>query len=81
MPLFVNLYAKGFGRTEANVHVSNPTGKHADNLLLLHGNWFQNEMDQNSTASWTCHATRGIMSWTDGIHRKATTRPSSVFGT
>ena len=70
VPLFVNLYANGFGRTEANVHVSNPTGKHADNLLLLHGNWFQNEMDQNSDGFLDMPRSRRINVMDRWIHRK-----------
>ncbi|MCB0793765.1 MAG: TonB-dependent receptor [Flavobacteriales bacterium] len=47
-PLFVNLYGNSQGRAEANVHVSHRAGKNGSNLLLLHGNYFGNEMDQNS---------------------------------
>ena len=47
-PLFVNLYANSQGRSEANVHLSSPAGENGSNILLVHGNLFQNEMDQNS---------------------------------
>ena len=46
-PLFVNLYGNSQGRMEANIHAAQKTGKHSDNLLLVHGNWFNTEMDQN----------------------------------
>jgi hypothetical protein len=47
-PLFVNLYGNNQGRAEANIHTAQRTGKHSDNLLLVHGNWFNTEMDQNN---------------------------------
>ncbi len=46
-PLFVNLYGNAQGRSEANIHAAQKVGKHSDNLLLVHGNWFNTEMDQN----------------------------------
>ena len=46
-PLFVNLYGNSQGRMEANVHAAQRTGKYSANLLLVHGNWFNTEMDQN----------------------------------
>lgn len=46
-PLFVNLYGNSQGRMEANVHTAQKTGKYSDNVLLVHGNWFNTEMDQN----------------------------------
>lgn len=46
-PLFVNLYGNSQGRMEANVHAAQRTGEHSANLLLLHGNWFDQAMDQN----------------------------------
>jgi outer membrane cobalamin receptor len=45
--LFVNLYGNSQGRTEANVHLAQKTGANSGNLLLLHGNLFQQDMDQN----------------------------------
>lgn len=45
--LFVNLYGNSQGRTEANVHLAQKTGQDSGNLLLLHGNLFQQDMDQN----------------------------------
>lgn len=47
-PLFVNLYGNSQGRTEANVHLAQKTGQNSGNLLLLHGNLFQQDMDQNN---------------------------------
>ena len=47
-PLFVNLYGNSQGRTEANVHAAQPTGKNSGNILMVHGNLFQQEMDQNN---------------------------------
>ncbi|MBL7963027.1 MAG: TonB-dependent receptor [Flavobacteriales bacterium] len=47
-PLFVNAYGNSQGRTELNVHSAQRTGAHSDNLLMVHGNWFNTEMDQNS---------------------------------
>ncbi|MBK6543305.1 MAG: carboxypeptidase-like regulatory domain-containing protein [Flavobacteriales bacterium] len=46
-PLFVNLYGNSQGRTEANIHTAQKVGPHAANVLLLHGNLFLTEMDQN----------------------------------
>ena len=47
-PLFVNLYGNSQGRMEANVHAAQRTGANSANLLLVHGNWFDRAMDQNS---------------------------------
>ncbi len=47
-PLFVNLYGNSQGRMEANIHAAQRTGRNSANLLLLHGNWFDRAMDQNS---------------------------------
>ena len=47
-PLFVNVYGNSQGRTEANLHTAQATGKNSGNILLLHGNLFQQEMDQNA---------------------------------
>lgn len=46
-PLFVNLYGNSQGRAELNVHARQRLGEHAANLVLVHGNWFGNEMDGN----------------------------------
>lgn len=46
-PLFVNLYGNSQGRMEANVHAAQRTGASSANLLLVHGNWFDQAMDQN----------------------------------
>ncbi len=46
-PLFVNLYGNSQGRTEANVHLSGTTGTYGANVLMVHGNLFRTEMDQN----------------------------------
>ncbi len=46
-PLFVNLYGNSQGRSEANIHTAQRTGKYSDNLLMVHGNLFQRIMDQN----------------------------------
>lgn len=46
-PLFVNVYGNSQGRTEANVHLAQKTGANSGNILLLHGNLFQQDMDQN----------------------------------
>ena len=46
-PLFVNLYGNTQGRTEANIHSAQRTGEHSNNLLMVHGNWFNMDMDQN----------------------------------
>jgi len=47
-PLFINLYGNSQGRAEANVHTAQSTGKNSDNILMLHGNLFQQDMDQNA---------------------------------
>lgn len=46
-PLFVNLFGNTQGRMEANIHAAQRTGPLSDNLLMVHGNRFNNEMDQN----------------------------------
>ncbi|HRH39550.1 MAG TPA: TonB-dependent receptor, partial [Flavobacteriales bacterium] len=46
-PLFVNLYGNTQGRTELNIHTAQRTGKNSANLLMVHGNLFNTEMDQN----------------------------------
>ncbi len=46
--LFVNLFGNTQGRMEANIHSGQSTGKNSDNLLMVHGNMFNNEMDQNN---------------------------------
>jgi outer membrane receptor for ferrienterochelin and colicin len=46
-PLFMNMYGNSQGRVEANVHTAQSTGKNSGNILMLHGNLFQQEMDQN----------------------------------
>ncbi|MEZ4738810.1 MAG: TonB-dependent receptor [Flavobacteriales bacterium] len=46
-PLFVNIYGNTQGRTEANVHTAQATGENSGNILMVHGNLFQQEMDQN----------------------------------
>ncbi len=46
-PLFLNVYGNSQGRSEINVHTAQKTGAQSDNLLMVHGNWFQEEMDQN----------------------------------
>ncbi len=47
-PVFVNLYGNSQGRMEANIHLAQRTGANSGNLLLLHGNLFQQDMDQNN---------------------------------
>ncbi len=47
-PVFVNLYGNSQGRMEANVHLAQKTGANSGNLLLLHGNLFEQDMDQNN---------------------------------
>ncbi|MGV3637642.1 MAG: TonB-dependent receptor, partial [Flavobacteriales bacterium] len=46
-PVFVNVYGNSQGRMEANVHLAQRTGANSGNLLLLHGNLFDQDMDQN----------------------------------
>ncbi|MCB9182922.1 MAG: TonB-dependent receptor [Flavobacteriales bacterium] len=46
--LFANIYGNSQARLEANVHAAQRTGPHSANLLLVHGNWFDQAMDQNS---------------------------------
>ncbi|MBK8499860.1 MAG: TonB-dependent receptor [Flavobacteriales bacterium] len=59
-PLFVNLYGNSQGRGELNVHAAQPTGKHSANLLLVHGNWFDREMDQNNDGFMDMPRTRRV---------------------
>lgn len=46
-PLFLNIYGNSQGRSEVNVHSAQRTGKNSANLLMVHGNFFQQQMDQN----------------------------------
>lgn len=59
-PLFVNLYGNTQGRAEANIHTAQRTGEHSDNLLMVHGNWFNTEMDQNKDGFMDMPLTRRI---------------------
>lgn len=59
-PLFVNLYGNSQGRAEANVHARQRIGPHAANLVLVHGNWFNAEMDQNRDGFMDMPRTRRI---------------------
>ncbi|MBK7383363.1 MAG: TonB-dependent receptor [Flavobacteriales bacterium] len=59
-PLFVNLYGNSQGRLEANIHTAQRTGKYSSNLLLLHGNWFDREMDQNNDGFMDMPRTRRV---------------------
>ncbi|MCB9171176.1 MAG: TonB-dependent receptor [Flavobacteriales bacterium] len=45
--LFVNAYGNSQGRAELNVHSAQHLGRAGSNLLLVHGNLFDTEMDQN----------------------------------
>ncbi|MFT3884836.1 MAG: TonB-dependent receptor [Flavobacteriales bacterium] len=45
--LFTNLYVNSQGRTELNVNAAQRTGTHSANVLMMQGNLFQQEMDQN----------------------------------
>lgn len=47
-PLFMNMYGNSQGRAELNLHTAQRTGASSSNLLMVHGNWFDNEMDQNN---------------------------------
>lgn len=47
-PLFVNMYGNSQGRAEANIHSAQSTGANSGNILMVHGNYFQQEMDQNN---------------------------------
>lgn len=57
-PLFMNLYANSQGRVEGNVHLAQRTGTNSGNLLLLHGNLFQQDMDQNNDGFMDAPRTR-----------------------
>ncbi|MBX2971882.1 MAG: TonB-dependent receptor [Flavobacteriales bacterium] len=57
-PVFVNLYGNSQGRMEANVHLAQKTGANSGNLLLLHGNLFQQDMDQNNDGFMDAPRTR-----------------------
>ncbi|MDX9751907.1 MAG: TonB-dependent receptor [Flavobacteriales bacterium] len=59
-PLFVNLYGNSQGRAEANVHAAQRTGKSSANLLMLHGNLFRTDMDQNHDGFMDAPMTRRI---------------------
>jgi hypothetical protein len=59
-PLFVNLYGNSQGRAEANIHSAQSTGKHSSNLLMVHGNWFNTEMDQNNDGFMDMPLTRRV---------------------
>jgi hypothetical protein len=59
-PLFVNAYGNSQGRAELNVHSAQRTGRQSANLLLLHGNLFELEMDQNGDMFMDMPLTRRI---------------------
>ncbi|MCW5899488.1 MAG: TonB-dependent receptor [Flavobacteriales bacterium] len=59
-PFYLNMYGNTQGRLEANIHSAQSTGQHSDNLLLVHGNWFDNEMDQNGDGFMDMPITRRI---------------------
>jgi hypothetical protein len=59
-PLFLNIYGNSQGRSELNVHTAQKTGKYSDNLLMVHGNLFQQEMDQNNDGFMDQPLTRRI---------------------
>lgn len=46
-PLFVNLFATPIGRFEANIHLNKKINEEWSTGLLLHGDYFQNQMDHN----------------------------------
>ncbi|MFZ1687242.1 MAG: TonB-dependent receptor [Flavobacteriales bacterium] len=46
-PLFVNLYANAQGRYEANVHSAQRLDSAWHNLLMVHGNFNETELDDN----------------------------------
>jgi outer membrane receptor protein involved in Fe transport len=46
--LFTNLYVNSQGRTELNVNTAQRTGANSGNVLMVQGNLFQQEMDQNN---------------------------------
>lgn len=46
--LFTNLYVNSQGRTELNVNTAQRTGAHSANVLMVQGNLFQRELDQNN---------------------------------
>lgn len=48
VPFFLNLYGNSQGRLEANVHMTQRTGRYSSNLLMVHGNLFNTAMDQNN---------------------------------
>lgn len=57
-PVFVNFYGNSQGRMEANAHLAQKTGANSGNLLLLHGNLFEQDMDQNSDGFMDAPRTR-----------------------
>ncbi len=59
-PLFVNIYGNSQGRSEVNLHSAQKTGANSDNLLLVHGNLFQQQMDQNNDGFLDMPITRRI---------------------
>lgn len=59
-PLFVNVYGNSQGRAEVNVHAAQRTGANSANLLLVHGNRFNMEMDQNNDGFMDQPRTRRI---------------------
>jgi outer membrane receptor protein involved in Fe transport len=46
-PLFTNFYVNSQSRTELNVNAAQHLGKGGDNLLMVHGNLMQRELDDN----------------------------------
>jgi outer membrane receptor for ferrienterochelin and colicins len=47
-PVFVNLFAEGTGRMEANVHLNKVFSEKYASTILLHGSTFQNKIDRHN---------------------------------
>jgi outer membrane receptor for ferrienterochelin and colicins len=47
-PVFVNLYAEGNGRMEANLHLNKVYSEKYASTILLHGSTFQNKIDRHN---------------------------------
>ncbi|MBL8003234.1 MAG: TonB-dependent receptor [Flavobacteriales bacterium] len=69
-PFLLNLYGNSQGRFEANIHHTQRTGRYSANLVAVHGNLFNAEMDQNNDAFMDQPRTQRFNVMDRWLHRK-----------
>ncbi len=69
-PFLLNLYGNSQGRMEANVHLTQRLGPNDANLIAVHGNLFDAEMDQNNDTFMDQPRTRRFNVMDRWIHRR-----------